>query len=79
MFKYKQVFFILYFIVTALITKAQPANIDSLRFIIKFNAENAQKLKAYKALAQAMMFKDFDECKAANAAGAKLAEKLNKQ
>ena len=79
MFKYKQVFFFLYFIVAALFANAQSAKIDSLQFIIKFNAGNAEKIKAYKALAQALMFKNFDECQAANTAGAKLAEKLNDQ
>lgn len=77
MFKYKQVFFFIYFTIAALIANAQTGNIDSLQFIIKFNAENAEKIRAFKALAQAMMFKDFDACQAANAAGARLAEKLN--
>lgn len=76
MFKYKQVFFFLYFTLTACITNAQAANTDSLKFIIKFNADNAEKVKAYKALANAMLFKDFDECQAAAVAGAVLAEKL---
>ena len=77
MLKYKQVFFFLYFIIAVVIANAQPANIDSLKFIIKSNTENGEKVKAYKALSQAMMFKDFDECQAANTFGARLAEKLN--
>ena len=77
MLKFKQVFFFLYFTIVVVIANAQTANIDSLRFIIKFNAENGEKVKAYKALSQAMMFKDFDECQKANASGARLAEKLN--
>lgn len=76
MFKYKQVFFFLYFTMLALMVNAQSGNIDSLRFIIKFNAENTEKIKAYKALANTMLFKDFDECQAAAVAGAALAEKL---
>ena len=75
MFKYK-VFFFLYFTITACITNAQPANTDSLKFIIKFNADNAEKVKAYKALANALLFKDFGECQAAAVAGALLADKL---
>ena len=77
MFKLKILFFFFQLILCLSVANAQSSKIDSLRFIIKFNAENAQKVNAYKALAQAMMFKDFDECQTANAAGAKLAEKLN--
>jgi two-component system, NarL family, sensor kinase len=77
MFKFKLVSFLLYFSITVFSANAQTDNIDSLQFIIKFNAENAEKVKAYKALAQAMMFKDFDACQAANKTGARLAEKLN--
>jgi len=76
MFKFKQVFFFLLFNIAALTANAQGGNVDSLKFIIKFNAENAEKVKAYKALANAMIFKDFDECQAAAVAGAALAEKL---
>jgi len=76
MLRYKQVFFFLLFNIAALAANAQNANIDSLKFIIKFNAENTEKIKAYKALANAMIFKDFDECQAAAVAGAALAEKL---
>ncbi|MFM6925409.1 MAG: tetratricopeptide repeat protein [Ferruginibacter sp.] len=79
MFKFKKVFFLLYFIAVALITNAQSANIDSLRLIIRSNAGNTEKIKAFKALVQAMMFRDFDECQAANTAGARLAEKINDQ
>jgi signal transduction histidine kinase len=77
MFKFKLVFFFLYFSMAVFSANAQTNNIDSLQFIIKFNAENTEKVKAYKALAQAIMFKDFDECQAAAKAGGKLAEKLN--
>ncbi len=76
MFKYKHLFLLLLFTTAACSGYAQQSNIDSLRFIIKFNAENTEKLKAYKALANAMLFKDFDECQAASVAGAALAEKL---
>ena len=76
MFKYKQVFVFLYFIVYAPVSNAQPANIDSLQFIIKFNADNASKVNAYKALANALLFKNFNECQAAAIAGAVLAKKL---
>lgn len=76
MFKNKQVFFFLLFNIVALFANAQAGNTDSLKFIIKFNAENAEKVKAYKALANAMLFKDFDECQAAAVAGAALAVKL---
>lgn len=73
---YKQVYFfiLLYFSVSG--AYAQTANIDSLRFIIQFNAENGEKVKAYKALADAMIYKDFDGCQAAAIAGSRLAEKL---
>ena len=76
MLRYKKIFLFFLFNIVALIANAQAANIDSLKFIIKFNAENAEKIKAYKALANAMLFKDFDECQAAAVAGAVLAEKL---
>ncbi|MFZ1454023.1 MAG: hypothetical protein WAT20_15055, partial [Ferruginibacter sp.] len=76
MFKNKQVFLIFIFNLVALFANAQGGNTDSLKFIIKFNADNAEKVKAYKALANAMLFKDFDECQAAAVKGAALAEKL---
>lgn len=77
MFRYKKVFFFLLFAIVAQVANAQDTNIDSLKFIIQFSAENAEKVKAYKALANAMIFKDFDECQAASVAGGVLAEKLN--
>ena len=76
MFKYKKLFFFLNLIVAALFANAQATNTDSLQFIIKSNPPNAEKVKAYKALSQAMISKDFDECQAASVAGAALAEKL---
>ena len=76
MFKNKPVFLFFLFNIVALFANAQTGNTDSLKFIIKFNAENAEKVKAYKALANAMLFKDFDECQAAAVKGAALAEKL---
>jgi two-component system, NarL family, sensor kinase len=76
MFKHKQVFFFLYFIITAFFSNAQTANTDSLQAIVKSSAGNAEKVIAYKALSQAMLSKDFDECQAASVAGAALAEKL---
>ena len=79
MSRYKKVFFILYFIGITGVASAQNANIDSLQFIIKFNADNAAKLNAYKVLSYALLFKDFDECQAAAVAGAVLAEKLHDQ
>ena len=63
----------------ALYMNAQTGNADSLRLIMKSKAENSGKITTYKDLAQATMFKDFDECQAACAAGASLAEKLNDQ
>ncbi len=73
---YKKVLLLLLFITATLNTNAQTANIDSLQFIIKFNADDSAKLNAYKVLANALLFKDFDECQAAAVAGATLAEKL---
>lgn len=55
---------------------AQSAYIDSLQFIIKFKADDKEKLNAYKILSQALIFKDFDECQAVYRQGAALAEKL---
>ena len=76
MFKNKPVFLFFLVNIVALFANAQAGNTDSLKFIIKFNAENAEKVKAYKALANAMLLKDFDECQAAAVKGAALAEKL---
>jgi len=76
MFKFKKAVFFFCFLCCTSFANAQSSKIDSLRFIIKFNADNAQKVNAYKALANAMIFKDFDECQAAAVAGAALAEKL---
>jgi signal transduction histidine kinase len=66
-------FFLLFKI---LIVSAQTASIDSLQFIIKFNTDNAKKVNAYKVLAKALIFKDFDVCQETAIAGAALAEKL---
>jgi two-component system, NarL family, sensor kinase len=79
MFKFKKSFFFLYLITTALLINAQADKADSLRLVIKSNPEKSEKIKAYKELAQAMLFKNFDECQAASAAGARLAVKLNDQ
>jgi two-component system, NarL family, sensor kinase len=76
MLKYKQVFFFIYFAIVALSTNAQTQNTDSLQDIVKSNTGNAEKINAYKALAQAMLSKDFDECQTASVAGATLSEKL---
>ncbi len=73
---YKKVFALFLFISVALNINAQPANIDSLQFIIKFNADDSTKINAYKALSLALLTKDFDECQAASIAGAALAENL---
>jgi signal transduction histidine kinase len=73
---FKKVFSCLLFSALALNTNAQTANIDSLRFIIKFDAGNAEKVKAYLSLSQALLFKDFEECQATLKAGTALAEKL---
>lgn len=70
----KWMFFLL--ILFAVKAKAQYANIDSLEFIVKFNADNNEKLNAYKELSMALIYKDFDECQATAKAGAALAEKL---
>jgi signal transduction histidine kinase len=76
MYQSKKTLLILFLLGKALVMPAQTVSIDSLRFIIKFNNENAEKVNAYKALANAMLFKDFDECQAAAVAGAALAGKL---
>ncbi len=74
--KYKKVFLFFCFISIAGVVNAQSSNIDSLKFIIKFNADDAAKLNAYKVLSTAILFKDFDESQAVAVAGAALAEKL---
>jgi signal transduction histidine kinase len=76
MITFKKTFFFLFFITALSFAQAQQANFDSLQFIIKFNADNAEKTKAYLAISQAFLFKDFDECQANLKAGAMLAEKL---
>ncbi|MGB5005606.1 MAG: sensor histidine kinase [Ferruginibacter sp.] len=76
MFIPRKVSFILLFLLTAVAVYAQSNNTDSLRFIIKFDAEGQGKLNAYKALARALLFKDFEESHKASVAGAGLAEKL---
>ncbi|MBX2933282.1 MAG: sensor histidine kinase [Ferruginibacter sp.] len=73
LFKKWMFFLLMLFAVKA---KAQYANIDSLEFIVKFNADNNEKLNAYKELSMALIYKDFDECQATAKAGAALAEKL---
>ena len=65
------------FLAASFITNAQTVNFDSLQFIIKFKADNAEKLNAYKIISRALITKDFDECQAISVAGAGLAEKLN--
>ena len=76
MIKNKKVFFFLFFLLEAFTLQAQFANIDSLRFIIKFNGDNSEKINAYKALSKELLVKDFDECQVISNAGAALAEKL---
>ncbi|MGB4845287.1 MAG: tetratricopeptide repeat protein, partial [Ferruginibacter sp.] len=67
-----------FFLIILLTAKAnaQSAHIDSLQFIIKFNADNKEKLDAYKMLSKALIFKDFDECQVILKQGSALAEKL---
>ena len=77
MLGHKKIFCFFYFIIAALIANAQVVYIDSLQLIIKSNIENTEKVKAYKALTQALIAKDFDESKNTSIAGAVLAEKLN--
>ena len=76
MFDFKNIFFYLLFLAATYHVNAQTANIDSLEFIIKFNPENGEKTKAYLALSQALLFKDFDECQANLKAGILLSQKL---
>lgn len=73
---YKKAFLFLFFSTASISALAQPANIDSLQFITKFNANNAEKTKAYLALSKALLLKDFDECLVNLKAGTLLAEKL---
>ena len=74
MIKIKIIF--LLFLMQSFLSNAQPVNFDSLRFIIKFKADNPEKLNAFKIISQALITKDFDECQAVSKAGAALAEKL---
>lgn len=73
---FKKLFISLFFVATACRSHAQPGNADSLRFIIKFHANDSSKVSAYKALTRLLLFKDFDECQATAVEGAVLAEKL---
>jgi signal transduction histidine kinase len=74
--QFKKVLFFLFIVLSAYKINAQIINIDSLRFIIKFNSEDSEKLNAYKVLSAGLLFKDFDQCQATATAGATLAEKL---
>jgi len=76
MFKPRTVSFLLLFILSVAVVHAQSNNTDSLRFIIKFDADGKGKLNAYKALARTLLFKDFEESHKASEAGARLAKKL---
>lgn len=76
MFTFKNAFLFLFFSIGSFTLLAQPGNIDSLLFIIKYKADNSEKITAYKALSKALLIKDFDECQAVSIAGAALAEKL---
>jgi len=73
---YRQVILLFYFAFASLYTNAQAANLDSLRSVTTSNAITAEKIKAYKVLAGALILKDFDECRSASIAGAGLAESV---
>ncbi|MGB4938098.1 MAG: sensor histidine kinase [Ferruginibacter sp.] len=60
----------------SLFADSQPVQVDSLRIIIQSNKNDAEKVGAYLALSQDLLFKDFDACQTNLKAGAKLAEKL---
>lgn len=76
MYNFKKIILFFFFLGKTFIIVAQSANIDSLQFIIKFNADNTEKVNAYKALSLALLFKDFDLCQSTAIAGSALAEKL---
>ncbi|MBK8788409.1 MAG: hypothetical protein IPN43_18450 [Chitinophagaceae bacterium] len=76
MYQFKKTLLVFFFLGKALVMPAQTASIDSLRFIIRFNNDNVKKINAYKALANALIFKDFDACQETAIAGAALAEKI---
>lgn len=76
MYKHTRKIIFLYFLIASFLSNAQTVNIDSLHAIIKLNTDNAEKVKAYIALCNVVLFKDFDECQAASVAGATLSEKL---
>lgn len=76
MFTYKQVIFILWLLFIAFETNAQAINVDSLRVVVRSNTGKAEKIKAYKVLAGALILKDFDECQSASLTGAGLAESV---
>ena len=76
MSQFKKTLLLFFLLGKALVMPAQTASIDSLRFIIKFNTDNAKKIKAYKVLAKELLFKDFDACQETATTGAVLAEKL---
>ena len=76
MYQFKKTLLVFFFLGKALVMPAQTASIDSLRFIIRFNNDNVKKINAYKALANALIFKDFDACQETAIAAAALAEKI---
>ncbi len=55
---------------------AQQLSVDSLQQVVKTGTNDGEKMKACKALTEALMIKDFDECLQAASSGAQLAEKL---
>lgn len=73
----KKIFISLLLFFFSLTTSAQIDNIDSLEFIIKFNADNNEKVNAYVALSKALLFKDFESSIENSNAGSLLAKKLN--
>jgi signal transduction histidine kinase len=73
MFKNNKIIFVICFVTAVFSTNAQTAYNDSLRFIIKFNTDDSKKAKAYLALSNQLLFKDFDECQANLTAGNALA------
>ena len=76
MIKKRIIFFLICLMASLSAANAQSSKIDSLRFIIKFNADNNKKVKAYLSLSQELLFKDFDECQTNLKAGTALAETL---
>jgi two-component system, NarL family, sensor kinase len=77
MFTGKKVLLLLLFTTALLHSYGQQANIDSLRFIIKFNSNDQKKLGAYKVLARELIYKDFEESQQVSQNGYALATRLN--